>query len=210
MSIANQLKIIVLKPMHRYFAIILLSLAIASCGPDTYTPKPRGYYELDLPKEHAYKTFDIAGFPYTFEYPVYGEIIRDSSFFGEKPENPYWLYIDFPRFNARIYLSYKEMSAKYTLEKLLQDSHELSYFHSKKADYIQEDMYRNGYGVSGIFYNVGGNAASTYQFMATDSVKHFIRAGLYFNVSPNADSLKPVNEFLRADMEHMLHTLRWK
>jgi gliding motility-associated lipoprotein GldD len=196
--------------MRNLLVTILIVVLISSCGPDTYTPKPRGYYELELPKEHSYKLFDQPGFPYSFEYPTYSTIIRDSSFFGERPENPYWIYIDFPSLNARIYLSYKAMSAKYNLSKLLNDSHDLSYFHSKKADYIGENVYKNPNGVSGIFYNVGGNAASTYQFMATDSIQHFIRAGLYFNVSPNADSLKPVNDFLRIDIEHILYTLKWK
>jgi len=197
--------------MLRFCAIILLSILISSCSPETYSPKQRGYYQLELPTTHAYKTFEYPGFPYSFEYPAYGTIIRDSSFFGEKPENPYWLYIDFPDYNARIYLSYKEMSAKYTLGKLLEDSHQLTYFHDKKADYIQDDKYYfPDTHVSAIFYTVGGNAASTYQFMATDSVKHFIRAGLYFNVSPNADSLKPVNDFFKVDMLHIIKTMQWK
>jgi hypothetical protein len=32
---------------------------------------------------------------------------------------------------------------------------------------------------------------------------------LYFDVTPNADSLKPVQDFLQVDMEHMINTFRW-
>jgi hypothetical protein len=36
-----------------------------------------------------------------------------------------------------------------------------------------------------------------------------LRGALYFDVTPNADSLRPINEFLKVDMEHMLETLKW-
>jgi hypothetical protein len=58
-------------------------------------------------------------------------------------------------------------------------------------------------------YTVGGNSASRYQFAATDSVKHFLRGALYFDVTPNADSLQPVTDFLLKDIQHMLLTLQW-
>lgn len=61
-----------------------------------------------------------------------------------------------------------------------------------------------------LLYIVGGNTASRYQFTATDSVKHFIRGALYFDVTPNADSLKPATDFIEADIKHILMTLKWK
>ncbi len=196
--------------MIRIYQFLFLFVLIASCRPATYTPKPRGYYKITLPT-HRYKAFDIDGFPYKFEYPTYGNIIRDSSFFGQKPENPYWINIDFPELGGRIYLSYKQISQNQPLEKLMDDSYKMSItVHSKRADYIEDYNFNdNNRHVHGIFYNVGGDAASSYQFYATDSVHHFIRGALYFDVAPNADSLKPVNEFLRKDMEHMLETLVW-
>jgi gliding motility-associated lipoprotein GldD len=140
---------------------------------------------------------------------VYGKIIPDTNFFGEKPENPYWINIDFPSLGGRIYVSYKIIGPNQTLDKLIEDTYEMTAFHTKKADYIA-DMVFDTLNVHGIFYNVTGNAASAYQFYATDSVKHFLRGALYFDVTPNADSLKPVNEFLKTDMEHMIGTLRWR
>ena len=196
------------------FSIVfcLILLALQSCRPTTYTPKPRGYAMIEFPK-HEYQPFHDQDFPYSFEYPTYGRIVKDTLFFGQKPENPYWINIDFPEIGGIIYISYKPISAQQPLGKLLEDSHEMSFTaHSKRADYINEDgvfsnRERNVYG---ILYNVGGNAASAYQFIATDSVKHFIRGALYFDVSPNADSLKPSNEFLRKDIEHLLETLKWQ
>jgi gliding motility-associated lipoprotein GldD len=64
--------------------------------------------------------------------------------------------------------------------------------------------------VSGLFYDVGGNAASAKQFYCTDSVHHFLRGALYFDATPNADSLAPVHKFLQEDMWHLVETLKWR
>ena len=194
----------------RYIIPILFILTIASCRPEVYTPKPRGYYRVDMPARQ-YQNFDRLGFPYSFEYPVYGKISNDTSFNGAKEETPYWINIDFPSLGGRIYLSYKIISQKAEIHQLIEDAYTMTVtVHDKRADNIQEYTFHNdSTHVHGLFYNVSGNAASAYQFYATDSVKHFIRGALYFDVSPNADSLKPINEFLRGDIEHILKTLQW-
>ncbi|HTN46872.1 MAG TPA: hypothetical protein VL098_11040 [Flavipsychrobacter sp.] len=188
---------------------VFLLLLFYSCRPDAYTPKPRGYYHVSLP-EHDYQRFSEAGFPYSFDFPVYAKIVRDTLFFGQRTENPYWIYVDFPTIGGRFYISYKTISATQPLGKLMEDAHEMSFtVHSKRADYIKEQAFAEN-NVYGILYNAGGNAASAYQFIATDSVKHFLRGALYFDVTPNADSLLPANTFLKDDMRHLLETLRWK
>ena len=196
--------------MQRLLFFSLFLLQITSCRPETYTPKPRGYARVDFPKR-AYQTYNESGFPYSFEVPVYSNVVRDTVFLGKKPENPYWINILFPLLGGQIYISYKEITAQQPLSKLLQDSHEMSFtVHSKRADYIDENAFQMGKSVYGIIYDVGGNAASSYQFIATDSVKHFLRGALYFDVTPNADSLKPINDFLKKDLEHLLQTLTWR
>lgn len=195
----------------RYFLLsCLLALLVAGCRPDTYTPKPRGYFRIELP-EHQYQHFFGAGFPYEFDYPVYANIQRDSMPGGIKAENPYWINIDFPSLGGRLYLSYKQIDPQHTFDQLLGDAHELSYTaHGKKADYISTPTFDNGHGAFGVFYTVGGNTATRYQFFATDSIHHYLRGALYFDVTPNVDSLQPVNDFIKKDMEHLVHTLRWK
>lgn len=193
----------------RYLIIALCSLFIISCRPETYTPKPRGYYKVDLPKR-GYQLFNDPTYPYSFEYPVYAKVVADTDFFGKRPENPWWINIDFPSVGGRIYLSYKIISKGQDLDKILDDTYEMTAYHTKKADNIEEFVFHNdSTHVHGLFYNVTGNAASAYQFYATDSVKHYIRGALYFDVTPNADSLKPMNEFLKEDIDHMLRTLHW-
>ncbi|MBS1773902.1 MAG: gliding motility lipoprotein GldD [Bacteroidetes bacterium] len=189
----------------------LLIILFAACGPDVYTPKPRGYYRIELPTR-SYQKFNTPGFPYTFEYPTYGKITNDTSYTGSKSEKPYWINVDFPSLGGKIYLSYKSIDNAQSLNKLIEDAYVMTVeAHNKRADNIEPIVFHNKqYNVHGLFYNVSGNAASAYQFFATDSTKHFLRGALYFEVSPNADSLKPVNEFLRTDIQHILETLRWQ
>lgn len=190
-------------------AILFFLIFIVSCRPAAYSPKPRGYYHIALPAERNYRLFNEPGFPYRFEYPAYAEIIKDTIFFDQKPENPYWISVDFPTLGGRIYISYKVINSN--MDKLAEDTYEMTFFHTKKADYIEDFLVHNDSAdVHGIFYSVSGNAASAYQFFATDSSRHYLRGALYFNTTPNADSLKPVNDFIRKDMEHLLQTLRWQ
>ncbi len=193
----------------RLLCLFCILITVASCKPETYVPKPRGYARMDTP-QHAYRLFDSVGFPYAFEYPIYGHISQDTLMAGVKPENPYWINIDFPTLGGTFYLSYKEISAAHPLEQLMEDTHDMSFYLTKRADYMNTPAFHLPGNVHGILYDVGGNSASAYQFFATDSSRHFLRGALYFNVTPNADSLRPVTELLHTDMDHLIRTLRWK
>ncbi|MGN6616697.1 MAG: gliding motility lipoprotein GldD [Ilyomonas sp.] len=187
--------------------IILVSALTVSCN-STYVPKPEGYFKIDLP-EKKYTSFDQPGYPYTFEYPVYANIIRDSSFFGDAPENPWWININFPQFHGRIYVSYKDVS-KYKLQQLIDDAFNLTNKHSMKASGIDDSLIVTPNNVHGMFFKVEGDVATANQFFLTDSTKNFLRGALYFDATPNEDSLRPVNTFLVEDMKHLINTFKWK
>jgi gliding motility-associated lipoprotein GldD len=188
--------------------LLLTGCFLSACNSE-YTQKPRGYFKIDLPSKQ-YQKFDQPGFPYTFEYPVYGRIVKDSLFFDQKAENPYWINIDFPRFNGRIHISYKEIGPN-KFDSLVNDAYTLSYKqHTYRASAIQPEPFTTPNGVEGVFFTLKGNAATANQFFATDSVKHFLRGALYFGVTPNEDSLAPVNQFLREDLMHLINTLKWR
>lgn len=197
----------------KIFGSILLVaglLVLFSCGDNSIsTQKPKGYFKIDLPLKQ-YRVFDTAGFPYSFEYPVYGNIIQDSLFFEQKAENPYWINIDLPRFNARIHLSYKDIR-KHKFDSLVNDAFTMSYKqHTYRASAIESEAFKTPYHVSGVYFTLRGNAATGNQFFATDSLKHFLRGALYFSATPNEDSLRPVNNYLKEDLRHLINTLRWK
>jgi gliding motility-associated lipoprotein GldD len=194
--------------MKLSFLLVLLGFVILGCNSE-YTQKPRGYYKIQLPKKQ-YQLFDQPGYPYSFEYPVYGKIVKDSLFFDEKAENPYWINIDFPSLNGRFYISYKEIG-KNKFDSLVNDAYTLSYKqHTYRASAIQPEPFTTASGIEGVFFTLKGNAATSSQFFATDTVKHFLRGALYFNVTPNEDSLAPVTNFLREDLRHLINTLRWR
>ncbi|GAA4301225.1 hypothetical protein [Compostibacter hankyongensis] len=188
--------------------IIIIILGLGACRPVS-APRPRGYFRIALP-EKAYRSFDEAGYPYTFEYPAYARIVKDTAFFGQRPENPYWINITFPGLNGKIYLSYKAIGPQHSLEKLVNDAYTMTYKNTLKADAITPVAFQNPYGASGIFYNVEGDAATARQFFATDSTRHYLRGALYFYAVPNADSLAPVVKFVEKDMWHLLETLKWR
>jgi gliding motility-associated lipoprotein GldD len=187
--------------------MIMCVFAVVACNSD-YTIRQRGYYRIDFPKRE-YRLFNTPGYPFSFEYPVYGEVVKDSTFFEATPENPYWVNIDFPQFSGKIYVSYKEIG-KNDFDKLVNDAFNLTYKHTYKATAINDSLMRTPNGITGIFFKVGGNAATARQFFVTDSIRHFVRGALYFDATPNADSLGIVNDFLEQDMKHLINTLRWK
>lgn len=189
--------------MKHLALVLLLSSALCSCNSD-FTPKPRGYFRIDLPQK-AYQKFDTT-FPFTFEYPVYAKIVKDSSRMGE----PYWFNIVYKPFNAQLHFSYKVVTNN--LKQYLDDSRTLVNKHIPKANAIQQREYLDAANkVYGLVFDIkGSDAASTYQFYLTDSVAKFVRGALYFNLVPNNDSLQPVIGFLKEDIEHMIATFRWK
>ncbi len=189
--------------LFHYFSIFfILILLLSSCN-DSYTPKPRGYFRIDLP-DRAYQVFDTT-FPYTFEYPYYADITIDST----KMAEPYWINIRYKPFNATLHFSYKMISGN--LNEYLNDAHTLVNKHIPKANAIsQREFVDPAHRVFGLVYDIrGADAACPYQFYLTDSVSSFVRGALYFNQVPNNDSLGPVIDFLKKDMEHMIATFRW-
>lgn len=183
--------------------------ALNSCKPEVSLPKPRGYFKLDLPGQHQYRSFDSLGFPYTFDYPEYANIVQDTNLIKEENQ-PYWINVDIPRVNAMVYLSYKTMQPGVSLNSLVQESYKLTAAHKEKADFIDAQEILTPNGLSAVFYTVGGDAASTYQFYATDKEKHFLRGALYFNSRPNADSVAPAAAFLKKDIEHLINSLKFR
>ena len=194
-------------------AYILLSIAFVyiSCNSD-YHPelKKRGYFRIAFP-ERKYQLFDKPGYPYSFEYPSYGNITKDSTFFGEKPENEWWLNVNLPLFAGRIYISYKEIGNKNKYDSLVNDAYKMSYKqHTYKASAREELPFISANNISGVFFTLSGNTATANQFFLSDSTKHFLRGALYFYATPNEDSLGIVNDYVKKDLEHLINTLQWK
>jgi gliding motility-associated lipoprotein GldD len=200
---------------------LALIITYSACN-SPFTPRPKGYYKIDLP-QRAYQSFDSAGFPYSFEYPAYAEIGRADS----AGHDPYWINIELKSLQGRIYISYKPIGGfsalkvndgngyrdslvKNSFERLREESYTLTYKHTIKASGIVDSAFTNPYGSGGVYFYVAGEAATSKQFFITDTNRHFLRAALYFDATPNEDSLSVVSNFLEEDMRHLIRTLRWK
>lgn len=187
--------------MTKYLFAVLVLIVFVSCKQD-YTPKPRGFFRIDLP-EKGYRTTPDE-LPYRFEAPKKSLLVNN-----RKAKNElYWINIEYPQYKATVHLSYKEV--KSNVEKYISDSRNFVYKHTIKADAISEEVFTNDEKkVYGILYNISGDAASNTQFFLTDSTKNFLRGALYFNVAPNKDSLAPVLEYINEDIVHLMETFEW-
>lgn len=183
---------------------IIILFFTFSCN-SSYNPKPLEYFRIDFPTKQ-YTLFDSIACSYKFQYPVYGQIQQHNN---QKEPNNCWINIHFPYFKATLHLTYHNIHKNiYTLT---EECRALAYKHDIKADAIHEILYVDTIQRTyGIVYEIKGNAASPIQFFLTDSIKHFIRGSLYFNVKPNKDSLAPVIAFLKEDIKYIIETLQWK
>ncbi len=183
---------------------------LVSCNSNYTIGKKKGYFRIDFP-EKKYRAFDERGYPYTFEYPVYAQVVKDTAFFEDKPENPWWINIDVPQFAGRIYISYKEIGSRNNLDSLVSDAFKMAYKkHVDISTGITDSLMKTPNNVEGIYFSLAGNTATANQFFLTDSTKHFLRGALYFDATPNADSLGLVNDFLKKDLQHLINTLKWR
>jgi len=192
--------------MRNLALVGLMALAFAACGGNhDYSPKPRGYFRIPFPKKE-YQQY-ISDCPFTFQYPKYATVDQDH----DKNAKPCWLNVRFPQFNGTLHLSYEQITSKEVFNKLVEEAHTFAFKHTVKATSIDEGTIaypdRKLYG---IYYTIDGNAASSAQFYLTDSTKHYLRCSLYFYNEPRIDSIQPVLNFIKKDMDVMIATFRWK
>jgi len=179
----------------------------AGCN-QNYTPKPKAYHKIELPNK-AYQQTTLNNCPFTFEHPKYSKIEKDSLFFEEAVKSPCWLDVNFESLNGVIHLSYKSINNVNDFAEYVDDAHKMTYKHTTKAASIEAKQVITKNNVGGIIYEVGGDAASAIQFFLTDTNQHFLRGALYFKNTPNADSIAPVVNFVKADMMHLIETFKW-
>lgn len=199
-----------MRTLKNSLLVIILAVTFSASGcRKGSVPRPVGYFRIDLPKRD-YVLFDgnkekKTDLPFSFEYPVYGKLSYAE---GDKKE-PGWMNIEFPFYKAKIYLTYKKINNNF--DGLMEQTYKMNVKnHISKADAIKEQVISdNDKKVFGILYDLKGNTASAVQFYVTDSIKHYLRGSLYFAAEPDADSLKPVIDFFRGDIVHLIETLKW-
>ena len=189
--------------------IFLFAILLTSClneNENTFVPKPKGYNRIDLPKQE-YHVFEEKNYPYSFEISTYAKALKDTN--GLQGE--FWAHIYYPQFKSTIEITYEDLTLKGNeLSKMLNIAHKLTAKHQIKATKIEQTIIKRNDGTSGAVYELEGDVPSQFQFIYTDSSKHFLRGAIYFATATQNDSLAPVIEFMKKDVIQMLNTIKWK
>jgi len=189
----------------RNILLLLIIICCVSCEKDPI-PKPKAFLRLEYPKQQYIQIRNEL--PFTFEKNMFATDISNIKVSSDKKS--YGLDITYPSLKGTIYISYKEILNN-NLEPYLLDAQSITQKHSQRADEIIEQPFLDPVNkVFGMFYEVGGNAASQSQFYLTDSVTHFITGSLYFYAKPNYDSILPAADYLKKDIQRIMETIRWK
>ena len=189
-----------MKRHFRHYLAIAAGLFCLACT--HYSPKPAGYYCIELPEPdyrwQAFPAFDC-------RISEQAQITVDTT-----SGNGNFFNIVYPRWNAQIHCSHLIIKND-NLAELSEECRNFVYLHAIKADAIREQRYENvEYKVYGILYDIRGKVASPTQFVLTDSIRSFLRGALYFDNMPNPDSIAPVLEYINNDIRVLMESFRWK
>jgi gliding motility-associated lipoprotein GldD len=186
------------------YALFIFCLFLTNCTPD-YSPKPRGYFSIKFP-EKKYQSYN-SNCPYSFDYPVYANTIPDT----QRDAKPCWLDISYPEFNGKVHLSYQPITSRKQFNMLVEDAYTFAFKHTVKATEIDAGVISYPEKrVYGTYYTINGNTASSVQFFLTDSTRNYVRGALYFNEQPRLDSIQPVLDFIKKDIDVMIKSFKWK
>lgn len=221
--------------MKRYIIPVLLCLLLVACHSNDYTPKPTAYLRIDLPEHHYWlvdtlprevegQPLSSITLPFLFEANECSELTLKKprqvvTFKGDGSVRPdrlkydeVWLDLGYPQWDGVVFLTYRRLPAPDSLRAQVDESIRLLEQHYMFTSGIEEQGYEDPehkvYGT--VYYLKGAKVASTCQFWMTDSTRHFLRGALFLNTTPNNDSLAPVIDYMQADIEHLIETLRWR
>ena len=204
--------------------MVLVTLAV-SCKPKALPePKPMGYFRIDLP-EHKYRLMDTtqlhyvdgsgncfaasnaALLPFTYEQSVFAITTIEP-----QKDQSIWMNISYPDLGASFRFTCFTVKNADSLRKLMISEDKMVKFHYQKADDVQYSVINdpNAHLYGQTYEIFGKEVATPFQFWLTDSTHNFVRATLYFDGTPNNDSLQPVIQYLKEDAMHLINTFAWK
>jgi len=186
--------------------LLVLLCLLTSCvqKQEVPAPKPKGYFRLATP-EAAFQHWDSV-LPFSFDYSKHATLSLQ-----KKEENIYWIDIYYPSLSAMFKITY--FPVKNNLHNLMWYEEEQVLFHVERrmADDIQFSTVNDPKAhVFGRLYELEGEKVATpFKFWLTDSVHHFVKGTLYFDFTPNNDSLAPVINYLKRDALFMVESWQW-
>lgn len=182
----------------KHLIILCLSLGLLYACQSNPTPRPKGYFRIDLPTQ-AYKVVscNLCG---------YSSSINQSAFFSEKDEQNQRLF--YPTLNGEVFLTYRNNAKEF--ESILKETQKLVYKHTiVSSGIIEQPFSQPKRDVYGTYYILQGDVASPLQFIINDNKQRVLHGALYFNAQPKMDSLQPVIDYVNQDLKLYLEKFRW-
>jgi len=178
---------------------------LSSCSEDIAPrARPHGFHKISFPETVEYQNFKTDQCPFEFAYPASGKVSRVS-------DDSCWVDIDFPQYDLKWHLTHRFVPASgIAIGEHFEEHRKLIYKHSKKATQIAARDYNTSAG-TGKAWEVYGNVGTpAYYFLADSAEENILMLSFYFNTATKNDSLAPVIEFMRGEVEKSLESLRWK
>ena len=184
----------------RILLTISVSLLMFACREKQSLPKPRAFPRVEYP-ERSYIDYQSATCPFTFQYPSYAEL--------NAKDKDCWFDLFMTSFNARLHCSYIPIKNREEFDNLIRDAFQIGDRINERANYQEEFKVNNKLGVGGLMMEWSGPAASSVHFFLTDTTQHFFKAALYYDSKVRPDSLAPITDFIKEDINHMIATFKW-
>ncbi|MEM6343030.1 MAG: hypothetical protein AAF927_04085 [Bacteroidota bacterium] len=185
-------------------ATVLMLTFVACTSYEPYA-RPYGFPRIEVPgpAERSYTNFSNQSCPFTFEYPVGGTITRDL-------KDSCWVDIQFPDYNLTWHITYRDVDDNRSRASHFEDYRRLVYKHSKKATQITEAEIKgpNGYGILFELYGTVGTPAQI--FYSDSSGQQIAMLSFYYRTAEKNDSLQPLTDYMKEELQHMVQTVQWK
>ena len=204
-------------PSHS-LSLLLFSLLLTACGGgDVPQPKPKAYLRIDLPQPQyaavdTVRTPDSLGgvaFPAPFFFEMNSQALISKA---KSTARGAAIEIYYPQWDGYVELMYKHINGRADLQPQVDTAIRMLAYHEQKSSGIPEDFVQiPSHRVYALVWHINGReVASTCQFIATDSTDHFLHGEVIINQTPNNDSQAPMINYMKADVDHLIETLRWK
>ena len=194
--------------MKSKLILLLLITLSASCSSD-YSPKPKGYYHIELSKPVYDDFVENPFFIFSISNQMLVEKLKETPE-GMKEKNGTGFNLNYPRLNAKIYCSYFRIN-KPDFPIFMEESLQMVYDREKRATGVKETEYNHPeQKVYGLIYEIQGDAISPIQFVISDSASYFFRGALFFDTYYNKDSIAPVLAYINKDIQVLMESFQWK
>ncbi len=191
--------------MMRLAVRLILLGVVAGCMACTveYTPKPCGYFRIEPPIA-TYRDTSVCGLPFSFRLSgqaVVKEVESDSA--------QHWFYITYPALNANLYCGYLSGTKEALVEAYVEFLRTPDRLANAKQSARTPEWSLTEENLYGELFCDNNNLASPMQFVVFGDSSKMLRGMLFYDCALNADSLAPVNAYLKQDIIELLKSFMW-